>query len=644
MTEQTYGWTGSILRVDLTDQRFSMTSTLDYGKRFVGGRGIQQWILFNELATEVGALDPSNLLIFGTGPLTGTEAPASCYTAISAKNVFTGGTNFSHVGGYFAPQLKFAGFDHVVISGRAAKPVYLWLHDGEAELRNASHLWGKTTWETEKIIKEELGDENIRVASIGPAGENLVRPAAIIVDQTRAAGGGGIGTVMGSKNLKAVAARGNGQVKIARPDEFNRAVSAAMAKINSSRATKILGGRGTHGAMVRRMNELCWMPVRNVEDDHWDPEKAERIGLAAIEKYKTKETTASCFNCPIGCGNHFYHIDEGPYAGVKIRVFEASTGGSFGSRLDIDYAPALFKAYELLSQLGLDESDTGVVVSWAFDCYQRGILTKEDTGGRELQWGDHETALELIRNIAHREGLGDLLAEGVKLASEKIGKGSEYYAIHVKGQDFTDAIRAAKGWALGIITATRGGRHLNGAPQTEYLKVSPEVGEEMCGVPTAGDPLSYEGKGKLVFWQEQFKAVVDMVGLCYFTSQWVHPNLLATEDYARMVSAATGIDFSAEELMLIGRRVHNVEKAINTLHAGFTRHHDLPPRILMEQPIRSGEMEGELLDKKRWEGMLDEYYFMHGWDRETGWQTKETLQELDLDEVAQRLEEVGRLK
>ena len=588
MSKQIYGWAGKILRVDLTQQKISLEPTMKYAGRFVGGRGIQQWILFNEVAPDTGPLDPRNLLIFGTGPLTATDAPASTFTAISSKNVLSGGTNFAHVGGHFAPQLKLAGFDQIIIYGKADKPVYLWLDDGQVEFKDASHLWGKVTWETEDLIRDAHGDTKIEVACIGPAGENQVGAACIIVDKTRAAGGGGIGAVMGSKNLKAIAVRGNHPVNIADPSKFEDAVGDALAKISSLGLDESMGRWGTHGMLMKLMNKACLLPVKNVQDDHWDAEKIERIGPQGAEAFRSNERIEACFNCPIGCGDNIYEVKEGPYAGIKIRLFEANTAYSLGSRLGIDYLPAIFKAFEMVSQLGLDNDNTAVALSWAFHCYERGIITKEDTGGREFQWGDYKTVMELIDMIAYRKGFGDLLAEGAKQAAYKIGRGAEYYLTQVKGQEFVDAIRAAKGWALGIITATRAGRHLNGAPVIEYAgeNLPPDVGEKVYGVATAGDPRTYEGKAKLVFWHEQLKAVVDMVGMCYNTSQWVHPGLLAPEDYARMLTAATGVEFSGEQLMLIGRRVHNIEKAINTLHRGFTREDDLPPRILMEEPVR----------------------------------------------------------
>ena len=634
-----YGWTGKLLLIDLTKKSIKTESSEKYFD-FIGGRGVQQWILFNEVSTETSAYDSENLLIFGTGPLTGTEAPASNFLAISSKNAYNKGTNFSYVGGHFAPELKFAGYDHIIVKGASDTPVYLWISDDTVELRDASQLWGKTIDQTEATIRSTHNDEDIRVASIGPAGEHLVRFAAIMVDKTRAAGGGGIGAVMGSKKLKAIAVRGTGDVKIADEKAFNQAVEKAMEKINASQNI----GMPTH-VITKYMNNACLMPVKNTYDDHWDEEKLHIIDLPQIAHYKSKEMVEACYNCPFRCGNYLYEVNEGPYAGLKSRLFEAGTAYSMGSRLGITDFGGILNAFEQVNNLGMDESNSGVVISWAFDCYNRGLLTKDDTDGDELKWGDHLMLNKLIKKIAYREGkLGNLLAEGVMRAAKKVGKGSDYYGTHVKNQDFSDAVRGAKGWALGIMTATRAGRHTNGAPASEFQRLPPEVGKAVFGIETAGDGKSYQDKAKLVHWHEKFKAVVDIVGMCYSTSVWADPTLLLPDDYAAMFSAAVGKTFSGDDLMTIGKKIHNIEKAINTIHAGFVRDDDNPPKILTKEPIKSGIMKGELLGEKEWAKMLDEYYEENGWDIVSSWQKKDVLIELGLDTVAKALEDKNLLK
>jgi aldehyde:ferredoxin oxidoreductase len=632
-----------IARVDLTLGTWSVEESAKLAQRFLGGRGINSWILLEELTPETDPLSPANLLVFGAGTLVGTTAPAACFTSIGSKNLLTGGINFAHAGGHFAPAMKKAGFDNLVVSGRSEHPVYLYLHDGKVEFKDARNLWGKTTWDTQTKISEELAKDDLRFLTIGPAGENGVRFAIAIVDRTRAAASGGLGAIMGSKNLKAIVARPTERIFTAHPQRFQELASSYHSRIRDSEYAKMISQKGTHGAYSREMNESCSLPTLNVADDHWDPAQMARIDFPQILNGQasvrvSEERFPSCHNCPIQCGSVMYEVVEGRYTGLKLNAFEANTVFAFGSRCDIADISALLKIFEQLSLLGLDNDAAGVVISWAIDCYQKGILQPEDTGGMPLAWGDAECVLELLRMISLREGFGSLLANGVKEASRFVGRGSEYYAIHCKGQDNVDAIRAAKGWGFGNVVSLRGGRHLDGAPTTEHQAISSELGEKLYGIPTAGDPTAYEGKGKLTFWYSCFKAVVDALGICYYTTWWADHGFLGPDDLAVMVSEATGSPLTANELLLIGQRIVNVEKAFNTIHRNFSRIDDMPPQIFIDEPIKSGRNKGEHLDESKWNDMLDEFYEAHGWADETGQQTKEGLFRLGLEDVWQKLE------
>jgi aldehyde:ferredoxin oxidoreductase len=637
-------YAGRVARVDLTTGKGRVEDSANLAQRFLGGRGINSWILLNELAPGVDPLSPANMLVFGAGALVGTTAPAACYTSIGSKNLLTGGINYAHAGGHFAPAMKQAGFDNLVVSGRAERPVYIYLHDGKVELKSAEHLWGKTTWETQAKISEELADDGLRFLTIGPAGENLVRFAIAIIDKTRAAASGGLGAIMGSKNLKAVVARPTEQISIAHPRRFQELASSYYSLMKNSDFVKLVGQKGTHGTYSRDMNENCSLPTMSVADDHWDPSQMARIDFPQIlsgqsSVIKSEDRFPSCHNCPIQCGFVVYEVVKGPYAGLKLNAFEANTVFAFGSRCDIADVADLLKIFEQLSLMGLDNDAAGVVISWAIDCYQRGILQPEDTGGMPLTWGDAACVLELLRMISQNEGFGSLLARGVREASEIIGKGSEYYAVHCKGQDNVDALRAAKGWGFGNVVSLRGGRHLDGAPTTEFQAISREMGEKCYGIPTAGDQTAYEGKGKLTFWYSCFKAVVDALGICYYTTWWADHSFLGPEELAAMVSEATGSPMSVDDLFLIGQRIVNVEKAFNTIHRGFSREDDMPPKIFVDEPIKSGQYKGERLDEARWNEMLDEFYESHGWSNETGQQTRDGLQRLGLGDVWQVLED-----
>lgn len=635
-------FTGKVARVDLTAGQCRYESTDSLAELFVGGRGINSWILLSELRVGGDPLGPENVIVFGAGPLVATEAPSACFVSIGAKNVLTGGINYSHAGGHFAAGMKGAGFDHLVLEGRADKPVYLYLHEGTVEIMDARRLWGKTTWDAQVEIRAELGRDDLRFAMVGPAGENLVKFAIIVVDKTRAAGSGGIGAVMGSKNVKGIVTQGATPVELADPERFRRLAAEAWKRIGTSEYAGLIRYRGTHGLYSKFMNEHGSLPTRNIGDDHWDPDKMARIDLPAIlegrtDVVKLDERFVSCPSCPIQCGYQMYEVVRGPYEGLKLNGFEANTVFAFGSRCDIDDMGALVKIFEQLSTLGLDNDAAGVVISWAIDCFERGILTLADTKGIPLHWGDSRTVIALLGMIAHREGLGDLLAEGVMRASEKIGRGSEALAIHCKGQDNVDALRAAKGWGLGNVVSLRGGRHLDGAPTTEYQAIPRGLGEKLYGVPDAGDQAAYSGKGRLTCWYTHFKAFVDSLGLCYYTTLWGDHSLLGPEEISELYSSATGRIITPSELLLLGRRIINIEKAFNTLHRGFSRKDDMPPGVFMREAVKTGAYKGELLDEDKWNEMLDEFYQCQNWDKATGLQTKECLDEVGLTGIYPRL-------
>ena len=291
----------------------------------------------------------------------------------------------------------------------------------------------------------------------------------------------------------------------------------------------------------------------------------------------------------------------------------------------------------------MDIDNTSSVIAWAFECYQKGIISQKDTDGLRLEWGNHQAVIELIKEIAYRDGFGDILAEGCYRASKIIGRGSEKYCVHVKGQDLMEEIRYAKGWALGVVVAERGGTHTRGAPLTDLSGVPSEVGEEMWGVPTSNDPTSYTGKAKIVAYYERFHAVLDSLGICYNTTNWMEPGLPGPEDYAEAFSAASGLEISSEDLMKIGEQIHNIGKAFNILHAGFTRKNDYPPKRLLEEPVRSGPFKGARLSQEEWDKMLDEYYELHNWNKKTSWCTRKGLENLGLNDVASLLKTAGKL-
>jgi aldehyde:ferredoxin oxidoreductase len=496
------------LRVDLGSKKITTEDTEKYAKRYIGGRAINNFILLNELAPQTKWSDPENMLIFGVGCLEGTLAPGACRVSIDTINVFNNGKGSANAGGYFGPELKYAGFDHVVITGKAESPVYLWIHDGEAEIRDASSIWGKTTFETEEILQSELGDNKVEIAAIGPAGENLVKGSCIIFDCCKAAGGSGVGCVMGSKRLKAIAVRGHGAIKVAEPERFFSAVNTALQKVKDSPRSQIQ----RTGNVVGRFNpesplwtSHCDM-IRNGQSGDWPIEKrAKLVGKdTGVPKYMKKMTAG--FTCPVGC-IPYLEIEEGDYKGTKGRGYWVNSCW-WTLMSDIDDPAASLRYHIRANQLGLDGDDSSVVIAWAFECYQRGLLTKEDTDGLELEWGNADAWLKMEEKLAYREGIGDFLADGVKEASRKLGKGSEEFALHMKGQDTVDPYRACKAWGFGVAISPVAGRHLRGAGSKSGV-IGPKEGLTYSAE-------GYENVPELVFWESRAKEIEDITGICNY--------------------------------------------------------------------------------------------------------------------------------
>ena len=628
------GLAGKILRVDLSRGRVWTEDTLPYARRFLGGRAVNSLILLNEMSPRTRWSDPENLLIFGAGCLLGTMAPGANRVSVETKNVYSGGKGSANFGGHFGPELKYAGFDHVVITGRAARPVYLWIHDGEAAIRDASGIWGKTTYDTESALQAELGDGRIEVAAIGPAGENLVKGACIVGDLSKVAGGSGVGCVMGGKNLKALVARGHGAVEVADSARFVRAVDDCLARMKlSPRTAKWRTGIIEAGALPDGpFWDIGAETIRNGRLGYWPIEK--RINLVGPETgvLSFRRKMLGCFNCPAGCMPYF-EIAEGPFAdtaGIGYWIGSAM----YSTRFDVDDPAASIQFHLLCNELGLDGDMTATALSWAFECYERGLITKHDTGGLSLEWGDGVAMNKMVEKVAYRREIGGLLAEGVREAAHRIGQGSDDFAVYVKGQDTADAFRIQKGWGLGCSTSACGPRHLRGAVGAPHHSGPKDLPRETS---------DYQNQPEAVFWQVRAKEIEDMTGFCNFMGTYSGPHVLEIADYAELTSAALGVEISEEELMRLGQAGCDLEKAFNTIHAGFTRADDYPPKRYMETPVHAGPYAGHRCEQGRWDEMLDRLYELHGWDVATGMQTRAGLEHLGLRDVADMLARAGKL-
>jgi aldehyde:ferredoxin oxidoreductase len=638
MTKKVYCSGNPIIKVDLTTGRITEeVLEEELVKKFIGGRGINDWLLYS--LVDPGTTDPlgpENAMIFSSGLLVGCLGPmfvpGAIRLTVNFLNPFSGGYGESSSAGMFATELKRAGYDHIILRGRSENPVYLWITDEDVQIQEAHHLIGKTTFETDRMIREELGDQRIKVCSIGPAGEHIVRYASLNVTN-RYCGRCGVGAVMGSKNLKAIAVRGKGSVQPFDPTSMAEIAHRVLTVLSKDEGVKWLAEHGMAGT-PEFYDRIGTQSLKNYQEVGFD--KISEIGYEAVRKYYKKNLP--CLNCPVNC-DRLVEIPEGePYGGTRVSSMQTTPAFNFAKFL-IDDIRTVIKGFELCNGLGLDIHSFTTVAQWAIECYERGILTKEDTDKLDLRWGDGPLILELIRRTAYREGkLGNLLAEGVHFASQKIGRGSEKYAIQMKKMEIDDELRTCKGWCLGIITDPRGPTHTFGAFSGEMKGLSKEQSKEMFGNEKAGDPLDYEVKPEIVVQLERARIIQDCLGLCYFATHKIHPSIIReynTGTYAQLINAATGWDISEHGLIQIAERILAVEKVINVL-AGLRRKDDLPPDRYFE-PIPRGPHKGIALDREKLTDMIRKHDEFHGWDNETGIPHRRTLENLGLKELADTL-------
>jgi aldehyde:ferredoxin oxidoreductase len=639
--EQIFGYAGEILRVNLTTGKIYTEPTLKYARDYIGASGIAVKILYDELRDWVTPYDPANKLIFGTGALQGTTAPGACKMNVSSLGPHMGGWATGCSDSYVGGQLKYCGYDSIVFEGRAYRPVYLWIENDKVEIRDAGYLWGKTTGETLDALREETSDPRLHTVSIGPAGERLVRGACIIQDRNRAFGRCGLGAVMGSKNLKAVVARGKGSVKVARPKEFMATVAEVRKMFDRSEIKEKFRKYGTLFVLPRKQ-EVCGLAYKNFQEVAIPDAMVEAINpMTSIDKYQV--SNQSFPGCVIGCSRNL-RLTDGPWAGLETGACQQEVVNTLQTRLAIWEPTFMFKANSLCNSLGVDVDAAGGAIGWAMECFQRGIIDERDTDGLKLEWGDAEVAIELIRRIGYREGFGDLLAEGCARAADLLGRGSSYYAMHIKGMDLYEPCRGSNGWMLGTITSTRGGGHTSGALVTETsLGLSPEKGKEVYGVDNIDKPLEYEGKPEAVHYMEAVSRMANCMGICLYSTTCLDLYQTDLPQMAALYSDATGWDTSVDDLKHIAMRQLNLEKAFNLRFTKFDRKDDMPTPRDWNEPIPTGNLSGWKIDHDKFNKMLDRYYELHDWDKETSYPTRKALESVELGYVADDLERLGKL-
>jgi aldehyde:ferredoxin oxidoreductase len=630
------GLAGEILRIELTSGRIWTESSEPYATRTLGGRGTNSLILINEIEPGTKWDDSENLLCFGAGSLVGTPAPGACRTDISTINVFSGGKGSANVGGSWGAELKYAGFDNIIIRGKAERPVYLYIADGRTEIRDAAWLWGKTTYETENLLRQEIGDERIEIAAIGPAGENRVRGSAVMIDTAKAAGGSGVGCVMGDKKLKAIVVRGRGKIDVFDPVGFMEAVARTQRQCEANRA-KVQSMRQSGAARFENLDFEAWetcMVIRNGQDDFWEREKRARLMNPEAGIPSMRKKVRACFSCPTGC-MPFMEKARGKYEEMKGEGFWINALWSV-ARFDISDPESAVAFWLLSNELGLDTDYVAAGLAWVFECYEREFVDQKDTDGLKLEWGSGEALIGLMRKLAYREGIGNLLADGMVEAAKKIGRGSEYFLAHLKGQPSIEPFRIPKGWGLGVATSPVAGRHLRGAIRGPVH--SGPGGDDY-------DIVHYQNQARAVVWQAKTKELEDNLGICNYVGTWSGAHFLNPGNYAELVRTGLGLEVTEKDLMdhyaVIGR---NLEKAFNTLHTDLSREDDLPPKRFRQEEVKTGIYKGFKADEEKYNEMLDEFYELWGWDKKTGMQTREGLEKIGLKNVADKLFNLPQVK
>jgi aldehyde:ferredoxin oxidoreductase len=619
-----YGFMGEILRINLTTQEWSREPYPEStARKFLGGRGLAIQLLYRELQPGIDPLGPENKLVFAVGPINSTGIPGDTRFVVAGKSPLTGIWGEGNCSGWFADGLKQAGYDALVVEGTAEHPVYLWIHDEQVELRDATPLWGLWTVETETRIRAEVNEHNAAVVAEGPAAENLVKYAAVTHTAHRAAGRTGLGAVMGAKKVKAIAVKGAQRPQVAHPATVQALQRAITAETFTNSLTTMLRDHGQAGFIPDLQNDGI-LPTRNFQSGVF--RGADNISGQTMTVTMLRKREA-CPRCPVAC-KRIVEVADGPFAPVSSQYGgpEYENVAALGSLLGIDQLDAIARMNMLCNAYSLDTISTGVCIAWAMECYERGLLTLEETDGVELTFGNAPAAVTLVEKIGRREGFGNLLAEGVRYAARRIGRGSEQYAVEVKGLEIPmHEPRGKKGLGLMYAVSNRGGCHMQSMhdPDFESPDAAPEIGISipLSRLDTSRDKVMAVKKG------QDYIAVINSLVICECI-YWFEGVSYRPVDLVKMIRGVTGWDYSVEEFMVTGERINTLCRAFN-VREGITRHDDrLPPRFM--EPLRDGPTHGQRLTAQELESMLTDYYAICGWDPTTGIPTPPKMAMLDL--------------
>ena len=594
-----HGYGGHILRVDLTSGQIRREKTdPDYMLKVIGGRGLNSTRLYDELKRDIDPLAPQNMLLIGVGPLTGTLLSASAFMTISGKSPLTGILGDSAAGGFFGAELKLAGYDQVVMTGRSEKPCYLFIADDQVEIRDASHLWGQDIWQTTAAIRKDINDNAVQVAAIGPAGENLVKYATVACNNSRMCGRTGMGCLFGSKHVKAVAVRGRGRLTLADPPAYLDLCRELDQKIRAHPEYEKRNALGST-LLMKALNGIGILPTDHFQRGRCD--YVDRVcGETLAQKFKVKNK--SCFNCNLHCSRYYLSgavEGEGP---------EFETLCSYTSRIGSDDLEFGLKMNAFLNRMGLDSLSSGETIGWAMECVQRGLLTKDDFDGLNFTWGNCQTVEKLLGMIIRREGIGNLFAEGTRSLARHFGKGTGEYAFHVKGLDMICGDpRGIKAFGLTYAIASRGGDHLRAEPFFELTERYDEA-EKRWGIREIADRLADKGKAVLVEHTERQALLTDCLTMC--KNIGLSMDIMDFNFASRLLRAGTGLNFTPDRVDSALKGVINQDRKMN-IDFGVNADQDTLPRRFTHEPLKEGPSKDQVVPVGR---MVKEYYKAKGWN------------------------------
>ncbi|TXT57369.1 MAG: hypothetical protein BAJATHORv1_10070 [Candidatus Thorarchaeota archaeon] len=620
------GYAGKILRVQLDSNDFKIESIpTEWITDYIGGDGFAARLMFAEVPGGCDPLGPENKLIVGTGPITGTLWPMSGRTVFVSKSPQTGIWGESHVGGFLGAELKYAGYDMLVIEGQSEKPVYVYVSDTDLQLIEAKDKWGMKTNEISAAIRSDHRDPDIQVGAIGPAGEKQVRFSSVIINNARAAGRTGMGAVLGSKNVKAIAVRGHGGIDVYDHEGFVEFAKDAHQRVRNNPQAQEMGKWGTW-VLTAVKQEIGELPTRNHQTgvfDGWEKLSGDYIR----PRYTISDR--ACFGCSLGCKKVNY-IPDGPFRGTLEEGPEYEGLMAFGSLLGIDDYPTTLKANQICNRYGMDIISAGSTLAFAMELFEKGIIDTSDTDGLDISWGNRENTIRMLEKIGSRDGFGDILAEGSRIAAEKIGKNASEYAIHVKGLEVSGQDgRTHRSIGLSHATGARGADHLRSLVVVDQLGYE-DVATERWGahtLPEILNPYVEKYKATAVVETENAYCIRDTLIVCWYSVSW--PPIFWMKDFAKLLPLATGIQSLGDEdnLTLIAERQVTLKRLFNA-REGISRSDDTLPKRFTDEPMPEGPGKGQTVDL---EPMLDDYYRLRGWNRESGLPTDETLHKLSLN-------------